>query len=327
MNRNKNINRLKLSAQFILSCGNDIALMHKAVHEMYELYCVLTNVSAENQNDQGINLPSGKAISPAAAAHCLLEMIRTTRFLRGIHRAIQDKLITKNRIRILYAGCGPYASLITPILSILPTKKVTVDLLDINKIALQSAQQVINGFGLEKFIGEYYLNDAATFQIENNYDIVISETLQAALKNEPFVAIYQNLVPQTPFDCIYIPEEVVVVLKQNTIGNWNAKELKIENQQLFNWGELIKINKTNALKAMPVVDIQLNNAFLYERSELKLYTKIVVYKDEILTDDQCSLNMPVKICELKDEQYWDYQFTYSHDFIKNMSSKTQKLSV
>jgi len=58
--------------------------------------------------DKDIMLPSGKAISAAAAAHCLLEMKRTAVFLRGIHKAILHKLKEKkgSQLRILYAGTG-----------------------------------------------------------------------------------------------------------------------------------------------------------------------------------------------------------------------------
>lgn len=57
--------------------------------------------------------PTAKAISPYAAATCLLDYGRTRAFARGVHDAIEAANIRfpGERIEILYGGTGPYAPL------------------------------------------------------------------------------------------------------------------------------------------------------------------------------------------------------------------------
>jgi hypothetical protein len=108
------------SAQNILCCADDYAIMKRAVDELYRVFSTITGVTIDHLNsDKDIVLPSGKAISTAAAAHCLLEMKRTAAFLRGIHKAISLKILesTGGPIRILYPGSGPFGTLVVPLLS------------------------------------------------------------------------------------------------------------------------------------------------------------------------------------------------------------------
>jgi hypothetical protein len=98
---------LNQNTQLLLDCGDNAGLMKLAVDKIYKIYSHITGVKIDQLNvDKDILLPSGKAISTAAAAHCLLEMKRTAVFLRGINKAINQKLTQAagKSIRILYAG-------------------------------------------------------------------------------------------------------------------------------------------------------------------------------------------------------------------------------
>lgn len=91
--------------------------MKQSVDVLYQVFSSITGVTINQLNrDKDIILPSGKAISTAAAAHCLLEMKRTAVFLRGIDKAISLKLsgATTKPVSILYAGTGPYGTLFIP---------------------------------------------------------------------------------------------------------------------------------------------------------------------------------------------------------------------
>src|ERR1035437_3335592 len=72
------------SAQNILCCADDFAIIRQSVDDLYPIFSAITGVTIDHLNiDKDIVLPSGKAISTSAAAHCLLEMKRTAVFLRG----------------------------------------------------------------------------------------------------------------------------------------------------------------------------------------------------------------------------------------------------
>ena len=295
--------------------------MRDLVHEMHKIYSIFSTISPFEQNDAHILLPSGKAISPGAAAHCLLEMVRTTKFIRGIHKAINDKLVEKKQINILYAGCGPYATLVTPLLTLFPENQIKVDILDINEISLSSAKQVLKGLELNNFVDEYFLADATTFKVNKDYDLVISETLQTALRNEPFVAIYQNLAPQINNKCEFIPQEVVVDLKLNTSGKWDGINATFTNRHYIKYGEVLNINKQTAIKDLPIRQVRVQNPYDYENVEVKYYTTVKVYKDEILSEGDCSLNLPIKVDEIHAKKHKDYHFSYKHEFPNEISVK------
>jgi len=216
-----NINLARVATETLISCGNDFQKMKQSVDSLYELFKSITGIDFTKWSDADIHLPSGKAISAEGAAHCLLEFKRTAIFLRGIKQAIDSKVDSnKRQVKILYAGCGPYATLITPLLPYYSADRINVTLLDVNSVSLNSAEKLINEFGLGDYIDQFVLDDAATYKVDRLYDIVISETMQAGLKNEPQVAITQNLIPQCNADAIFIPEQITIDAYLRKRGIW-----------------------------------------------------------------------------------------------------------
>jgi hypothetical protein len=92
----------------------DNGAVYNAVYELHGLFSTIAGVTAGDINDEDIYLSSGKAVSPTKAAHCLLEYRRTAVFLRGVYKAILQlkRDFPHERLHILYAGCGPYATLL-----------------------------------------------------------------------------------------------------------------------------------------------------------------------------------------------------------------------
>jgi predicted RNA methylase len=291
---------LKQARNLILHCENDIASMKQAVDMMYLVYTSLSPVTITNQNDANIYLPSGKAISPSQAAHCLLEMKRTAMFLRGVNDSITHQLSTNAHrpIRVLYAGTGPYAALITPLLIDISPENLTVDLIDINPVSLQSAANVLKKLGLSSFVGKVHLADASTFQVDQSYDIVVSETMQAALKKEPQVAIMQNIIPQLPPHAIFIPQRITIDAVLSSRGKWNAETYTFDNVVRAPLGEVMQVNASHLGNYNTT--LQLPEQPL-EADLLQLHTTIEVYGKHLLTDGDCSLNQPIKVGTITNE--------------------------
>src|SRR5471030_2877346 len=107
---------LEKSTQTLLFKPENFKDIYDDLHELHDLYALHTGIRAGDINDSDIYLPSGKAISPVKAAFCLLEIQRTAVFIRGIHNAILalKEQFKGEQVHILYAGCGPYATLLTP---------------------------------------------------------------------------------------------------------------------------------------------------------------------------------------------------------------------
>jgi predicted RNA methylase len=295
--------RLKESVLQILACSDDFYQMKQSVDCMYSIYRSISDVNADDQNDAHIIVPSGKAISPSMAAHCLLEMKRTAIFLRGIHETIEYKIKERKNspIYLLYAGTGPYATLVTPLLLLYKPSEIKVDLIDINPISLNSAVKVLNELGLKPFIGSVYLADAAVFQPEKNYDVVISETMQAALKKEPQVAIMQNLIPQMKQEAIFIPEAITIDAELVSRGKWNEETVRSEGVQRIHLGKILTVDRQhldagNNHKVVRIPDE------VGECKQLKFYTTIKVFGNHWLLEGDCSLNIPLKVCELDEDE-------------------------
>jgi hypothetical protein len=311
MTNQNNINLVKEASSKLINCENDFYYMKQAVDNLYEIFKTITDIDINDLNTGEIILPSGKAISPSSAAHCLLEMKRTAIFLRGIKKAIDNKGNNNTgTINILYAGCGPYATLITPLLTMYKTNDLRITLLDINQTSLNSAEKLVNELRFEDFIDGYILADASGYKIDKDYDIVISETMQACLKNEPQVSIMQNLIPQMKENAIFIPQQITIDAYLKNPGRWDeekAQRIGIESKflkKIFS----IDCNNLDSDKYRATVDIPDNlDGFI----ELMLHTTIVVFEDEILEVNNCSLNMPIKFYEFKEQYTKAIEFWYS----------------
>ena len=155
----------------------------------------------------------GLAISPTQAAMCAGEFQRTAIFLRGLHDAIAEAVELKSPepVRVLYAGSGPYATLAVPLMTVFPPEKVRFTVLDMHPVSIASAKSVVHRLGLDRSVAAYVLADACEYTIPGDAipDILLSETMSAALEREPQVAIMRHLLGQAP-DAVIVPESVRV---------------------------------------------------------------------------------------------------------------------
>jgi len=305
-----------LSAQTLLCCGDDFRLMKLAVDELYRVFSAITGVTIDQINScKDILLPSGKAISTASAAHCLLEMKRTAVFLRGINKAISLKIskAAGRPVRILYAGTGPYGTLVIPLLSLYRPEELIVDLLDINSDSLAALQKITDILVPGEYIDEVYCADATSFVVTKPYDIVISETMLACLKSEPQVAIMQNLLPQLDKSCLFIPEEI-------SIDAWLTNP-KMERDKMLDYlgakpalrrislDNIFKVNR-NSLKVSRMrktIDIP---AEAQNFPILKLFTTVKIYKNEVLTGNDSSITIPKQYFDFRNLNAQEVEFWY-----------------
>lgn len=306
------INFIRESVITLLECGDNFGHMKQAVDKMYDIFSRTTGVTIQNLNqDKDIMLPSGKALGMAGAAHCLLEMKRTATFLRAINNAILQKKQEKkgSQLQLFYAGTGPYGTLVIPLLLLYNPEEIKVDLLDINQDSLAALQKIIKTFSLGKHIGDIYCADATTISLKHQYDIVISETMQACLKNEPQVAISQNLIPQCQADTIFIPEQITIDAYLKKRGIWDGDQLIEEGGETNHLCEIFTVNKTNLDSSNYRKVVKLPQTF-GKPYDLLLYTTIKVFDKEVLGLNDCSLNIPQRYFELRENYPKSIEFYY-----------------
>ncbi len=248
---------------------------------------------------------NGLALSPTMAAMCAAEYRRTVEFIRGLNAAIRDagQEISDRPVRVLYAGCGPYAILAVPLMSLYVATTVEFVLLDIHQASIQCAKSIIDKFGLSASVRNYEIMDAMDYRInpEEAPDIILLEIMNAALTLEPQVAVTRHLIAQAP-SAIFLPSSVIISLAlvnqhkefEFFTGN-NDKEVQRDRIGL---GEIFCLDRDNALAWQNIKDIRLPAATVKlpatidEKYDLHLLTRVKVYQDFVLNDYDCSLTIP-----------------------------------
>lgn len=303
---------LKRCADSLLFHPDDYGHIFGAVRELHELYASITGITAGAQgNGDDIYLPNGKAISPPHAAFCLLEGQRTSVFMRGIYQAILKLKETYpgTRLNILYAGSGPYATLVTPLTALFTPEEISIRMLDINPICLDAVKKLYAALDLSAYVESYICEDATTHQAEAPVHLIISETMMHALVREPQVAIMLNLVPQLATGGLFIPQEITVSAALLDLSQETKRKMDASFQPKRTLvGKVYTISQSDCRKHEPVT-MRLPED-LEETKELYLLTDITVFGNEKLGINECSLNLPVKVQEAAGYEGRDITFEY-----------------
>jgi len=216
---NKEVSRKKLEeiTKVILDLNSPPGILLNACHDMYALFGSITGVgeaSEESIDQNDIFLESGKALAPIDAARCVNDMARTSNYLRGLKEGISEaiKRFPHEPVKVLYAGCGPYATLAVPLMTCFSQDDVKFTLMDINERSLNTARALIKTFGFHNFIDDFLLCDAVTYQHPEDKPIhvIVTETMQRAFDKEPQVALTLNLASQLEKEGIFIPQGVEI---------------------------------------------------------------------------------------------------------------------
>lgn len=159
-------------------------------------------------------LADGVAIAPQAAAHCARDYRRSVVFIRGVYAAIEQakRRFPGETLHILYAGCGPYATLLLPLLTRFDPAELDISLLDIHQRSLDSVDAILKHFDLAHYAARTVCADACTYRHPCSLHLVISETMQKSLEQEPQFAVTAQLAPQLHEGGIFIPGKIAVRL-------------------------------------------------------------------------------------------------------------------
>jgi hypothetical protein len=164
----------------------------------------------------------GQALSSYDASVCTDDYLRTCFFLKGIYKAIikLQSSFPSRKINILYAGCGPFATLLLPLLPLLDKCSIEAIVLDINSTSIQSVEKIIETLQLKEFNLTLIETDATSYQKPSEWgiDLFISETMHYGLSSEPQVAITKNFIPQLLPHTIFIPNQIHIDLVYTFFG-------------------------------------------------------------------------------------------------------------
>lgn len=284
--------------------------VYQAMHTLHDFYASITGISSDHTTDKNIFLSTGKAISPGQAASCLLDIHRTAVFTRGIYKAILELRRTiAGPINILYAGCGPYATLVTPLTTQFSPQDVRFYLLDVNQESLDAVKKLYQHLQAENYIEGFICADAAGFKADFPVHLAVVECMQKALAREPQVAIMQNLAPQLVPGGILIPQEISVTAQiLNQDREMQAKFDDGVDPGRIDLGAVYCISQSAPTGQQPVIlDVPEDTG---TNDELFLFTDVKVFEDERLEGWSSSLTIPFPVMNIVGERGGKIMFKY-----------------
>lgn len=274
---------------------------------LLEKHTFLKLTPDENLGEGRSMLDSGMAVSPLMAAFCAREVLRSAAFIKGAGAAVQDAAREDRPVRVLYAGCGPFALLALPLMAVFSERQALFTLLDIHPESLRCAQQLIDGFGFTGHVLDYVCADATRYQIPHDSipDVIVSETMNVCLGKEPQVSIARHLLAQAP-DALMVPEAVSIEAclldpskEHSPIASAPGEKFVEPVRDRVYLGKVFELNTQNirhwasiTADCLPAASIRIPEP-LPERYQMRLLTRIVVYGQTTgLQDYESSLNLP-----------------------------------
>ena len=221
-------------------------------------------------------LEDGVAINPEAAAHCVKDYQRSVVFIRAAYAAINTarERFANQPIEILYAGCGPFATLLLPLLGRFKTGELHIHLLDIHQRSLDSVGQLIEQFGLQAQNINYVQDDACRYQHPGSPHIIITETMQKSLEQEPQFAVTANLAPQLHNQGIFIPQKIEVEL---CLADLEAETAAFKRGEVLDADKLVTTGKRHSLGTVLCLTPE-NAAVLLQQAEENSSTGVLELK-------------------------------------------------
>jgi hypothetical protein len=259
-------------------------------------------------------LPSGVAINPQAAAHCVLDYQRSVVFIRGVHAAISALKLhfADTPLEILYAGCGPFATLLMPLLGKFSPGDLNITLLDIHQSSLDSAQLVLEYFGIDAHEVNTAQGDACVYKHPEKLHLVIAETMQKSLEQEPQFAVTANLAPQVFAEGVFIPQRIDVSL---SLADLEKEKVLCEkpNTRRYPIATLCSLSPDNAAAARQAAQynphsdklelkpevVEIPTVDNIEQLNAALFTRITVYESYCLEDYEAEITLPMRCYELE----------------------------
>lgn len=204
--------RLEHAARLLLDARADPGVWRAGARALFVLCAEAGEFAPTPQSaPDEARLPQGLTLAPATAAACLLDHVRTARFLGALAAAITDaRARTRAPVEVLYAGCGPFAPLFFPLTAALPRGCARFTLLDAHAASIACVRRLSAAFGAEPWLRDAAAADACDWCARQPPQVIVAEAMQAGLAHEPQVALMRALAPQLAPAGVLVPERVTL---------------------------------------------------------------------------------------------------------------------
>ena len=313
----------------------DYSQLSKAIEQLRALYLKLSNVDLNNdENRKNIHSSNGKAIGTTWAALCLDDMVRTKKFISGVYQAVQKLLgeQPEKTIHILYAGTGPFATLVSPLTAIFSSDQLQFTFLELNSVSYQKVQQVVQQLKIGNYVRRIVQCDATTYQIpvDEQVDILLSETMQYALKGEQQVPIIYNLLPQIDNEVILIPEVIELQLVGVNAAQNQSRIVNDSEEPYYRLlGSFFKLDISSVRafygkqKHLPSTHKFLDRNFRIpevvkaDYPELYVFTRLCVFQNIEILPYESGLTIPYKLADLNGNRKSTAQIQVAYELGKD----------
>lgn len=278
--------------------------MQSKAREIAKILSAVSGVSIDHEltGSPVIDTSEGIAISPVQAAKCMEEVQRSRRFLLGITQAIEDKSESTQKINVLYAGTGPFGSILLPILAKFDSRKLKVTLLDIHRENIKAIKNVVSWLELEDYIETVIHGDALKWSPKDGrkFDIIVSETMNNFLLREPQVPIFIHLQQFLTSNGVLIPEKITIQAGHlQPVSKAQQESLKTGAKRYVPITNIFEFDQTLACELHKSGTKSWKSHFVMPESSGYLHdfeyrTFVHIYKDHLLVTGDCSLNLPVR---------------------------------
>lgn len=306
------LTRLKKISNSFLQEPEDLGSIWQNCKDYKALLLELSDLDLQSDDlRDNITLEQGVAIGTAWAAYCLDDFIRTKRFYKGIYSSIQHlQSQERNRpVHLLYAGTGPFATLVLPLISSFSPDQLQLTLLEINPNSYQNLEKMIGQLNMEPYLRRLELADATKYQIPTGeaIDVLLSETMQAGLRREAQVPIFQNLLRQDEArDAILIPERIELFLGAYA-SNYPPNEQENHSTKLGSYfcldrhhilKEERKAGASSSSKIYPFASFWISEALNENYDKMAIFTEIDIAHSQCLSMNESGLTIPLMIRDL-----------------------------
>lgn len=198
-------------------------------------------------------------------------------------------------VEVLYAGTGPFAQLAFLLMPFLDPANVRFTLLDVNEASARSVEALVEALGGSGYVRDVVCGDATTYRHPAELHVVISETMQRTLREEPFVAILRNLRPQLAAGALVVPERVTIELAlldaESQQRQWRGEPGPVEMEDR---GIVFEVDAQGEFPFDPEAATTLTVRCEASGGAkwLALVTRIRVHGDEALDPYESGLTMP-----------------------------------
>lgn len=211
--------RLELAKSWVI--GDPKSILDKLINEMPDSFQVSPKYEPERRPSDielyflsklpklldmlRSDTPKG-GLTAIESAYCLRDSTRTKKFLKGLSEAL-GMVHSKDTVHLCDAGSG--AIPIFAIYAALHSPRVSCTCLEINPNSAEISRVIVDTFRLQDRI-KVVNADARSYEPDRPIDILISETMNHGLFDEPLVQIMSKLAPRSLTGIIRLPQTVEI---------------------------------------------------------------------------------------------------------------------